>query len=125
MRTASCLLILAVVRCVMQAQTTGPGSASEPLRYVGPPLPQPYASDGGLRLAVGVQSYQVFRASRLHPELSDGRGWTYSHAPMLTYWKGHFYLEFTTSPKDESAWPTQASMTTWVRRLVSSSKRLT
>jgi hypothetical protein len=112
MSKASYLLILASVLTVMATDNVGPGSPSEPLRYVGPPLPQPYASDGGLRLAVGVQSYQVFRASRLYPELSEGRGWTYNHAPMLTYWKGHFYLEFTSSPKDESAWPTQALMTT-------------
>src|ERR1035441_5963901 len=113
MRRAFCLLILAAVQTVMAAENNvGPGSPSEPLRYMGPPLPQPYASDGGLRLAVGVQTYQVFRASRLHSELSDGQGWTYNHGPMLTYWIGHFYLEYTSSPKDETAWPTQAMMTT-------------
>src|SRR4051794_8359508 len=39
----------------------------------------PARADGGLAPAVGVQSFQVFRASRDVPELSDGYGWTYHH----------------------------------------------
>jgi hypothetical protein len=56
-----------------------------PVRYVGKALPDPTRPDGGLRPAVGVQNYQVMRATRARPELSDGRGWTFNHAPMLTY----------------------------------------
>lgn len=86
--------------------------AAEPLvRYVGKLLPDPARPDGGLRPAVGVQNYQVMRATRARPDLSDGRGWTFNHATMLTYWKGRFFLEFINSPIDEHGWPTHAVMT--------------
>ena len=45
---------------------------------------------GQLKKVVGVQSYQVLRANHSHPELSDGYGWTYNHAPMLAYWRDKF-----------------------------------
>ncbi len=82
-----------------------------PVRYLGKPLPDPARPDGGLRPVVGVQNYQVFRATRSHPELSDGRGWTYNHAQMITYWKGRFCIEFINSPMDEHGWPTHAVLT--------------
>jgi len=96
-----CLLVL-----VAAAQAAEP-----PVRYLGKPLPDPTRPDGGLRPVVGVQNYQVFRATRLHPELSDGRGWTYNHAQMITYWRGCFYVEFINSPMDEHGWPTHEVLT--------------
>ncbi len=78
-----------------------PGSPEMPLRYVGPSLPEPDISHGGLRPVVGVQNYQVMRASRQHPHLQDDYGYTYNHQPMLAHWKGQFYLEYLSAPKDE------------------------
>lgn len=50
--------------------------------------------DGALPHAAGACSYQVVRASR-DPALSpEGRGFTYNHAAMLTYWNGHFLYEY-------------------------------
>lgn len=83
-------------------------AADPPVQYVGKPPPDLTRPDGGLRPAVGVHNYQVFRATRARPELSDGRGWTFNHAPMLTWWRGRFYVEFITSPVDEHGWPTHA-----------------
>src|SRR6187551_1411278 len=48
----------------------------------------PDRPDGGLPPAVGVQSFQVFRASRDVPELTDDRGWTYHHHVDMACWKG-------------------------------------
>ena len=68
--------------------------------------------DGQLRPAVGVQSYQVLRANREHPEWADGQGYTYNHAPMLAYWQGRFYLEYLSNPVGEHAGAGQTLLTT-------------
>lgn len=47
-----------------------------------------------LKLAVGASNYQVMRANRSNPQYAEDDGYTYNHAPMLTYWKGHYYLEY-------------------------------
>lgn len=88
------------------------GEPQEPLRYVGNAKPDPHYSDGALPWAVGVQSYQVLRASRLFSHLTDGLGWTFHHAPMLAYWKGKFYAEFIASPVQENGFPTNVMMAT-------------
>ena len=61
--------------------------------------------EGGLPLALGVESIQVLRANRTRPELADNLGWTYSHAPMLAYWNGYFYLQYLSNPFSEHAAP--------------------
>lgn len=61
--------------------------------------------DGGLRPAVGVQSYQVMRARR------DSGGWTYNHAPMLAHWNGGFYLEYLSNPVSEHVPPGRTVLT--------------
>lgn len=57
--------------------------------------------DGGLLHAVGASNYQVMRANRTRPEDADGFGNTYNHAPMLTFWRGNFYLEYLSNPVSE------------------------
>jgi hypothetical protein len=89
-----------------------PGGPSEPIRYIGNSQVNPRQADGGLPWAVGVQSYQVLRASRLYPKISDGQGWTFHHAPALAYWKGKFYAEFIASPVQENGLPTNVMMST-------------
>lgn len=86
------------------------GGPLEPLRYIGDAKPDPHLSDAGLPWAVGVQNYQVLRASRLFSDLSDGQGWTFHHAQTLVYWKGKFYAEFIASPVQENGLPTNVMM---------------
>ncbi|HEY4330636.1 MAG TPA: hypothetical protein VGN88_12930 [Phycisphaerae bacterium] len=62
-------------------------------------------SDGGIPPLVGVQNFQVFRASRAVPELTDSKGWTYNHHMDLAQWKGHMLLAWTNGEKDEDTWP--------------------
>jgi len=80
---------------------TRTGSEHEPIRYVGGMSIDLAPHDGRLRPAIGVANYQTFRANRTHPELADGHGHTYSHAPMLAYWHDMFYLEYLSNPVDE------------------------
>jgi hypothetical protein len=68
------------------------GGPDEPVRYIG--TAQADAThEGGLPLAVGVKSWQAFRANRAHPELADDFGWPYNHAPMLACLQGRFWHE--------------------------------
>lgn len=87
--------------------------AEPPVVYVG--STQATASaDGGLQPAVGVQNIQVYRANRTKPERADGLKDTYTHAPMLAYWRDRFYLEFLSGKKNEHDHPTTTSLTTSV-----------
>jgi hypothetical protein len=81
-----------------------PGTAATPVRYIGNEQADT-THDGGLRWAVGVKSWQAFRANRTRPELADGIGWTYNHAPMLAYWRDRFWIEYLSAPKDENRGP--------------------
>ena len=69
--------------------------------YAGDEFADLLRHDGGLPHAVGASSYQVLRANRGHPEYADGIGNTYNHAPMLTFWRGRFYLEYLSNPVSE------------------------
>src|SRR5688500_11701787 len=80
-------------------------SAAEPLRYVGKDQPDPAYFDGRLPHAVGVHRYQAFRANRTQPAEGGLLGWTYNHAPMLAHWKGRFWLQYLSDPKEEHAPP--------------------
>ena len=48
------------------------GTGAEPVRYMGGVSIDLTTPEGRLRPAVGVESVQVFRANRSHPELADG-----------------------------------------------------
>lgn len=89
---------------LLPAQT---GSVHEPVRYVGGWVNNPHAHDGQLRPAVGVESFQVMRANRTHPEESDGFGWTYNHGPNIVYWNDRFYVEYLSNPVGEHIAPGQ------------------
>lgn len=67
---------------------------------------------GGLSPARGVQSFQVLRANREHPEEAEDTGWTYNHAPMLAWWKGRFFLEYLSNPVEEHVAPGHTLLTT-------------
>ncbi|MHC4240448.1 MAG: PA14 domain-containing protein, partial [Planctomycetota bacterium] len=70
--------------------------------------------DGRVAPVVGVESYQVFRSNRQHPDFTGGLKNTYIHAPMLCYWKGKYYLEFLAAPVNEHDAKTVTLMTTSV-----------
>lgn len=110
-RFSLALLGIALASANASAQT---GSASEPVRYVGGVTVHQAAHEGQLRPAVGVESFQVMRANRTHPEMADNFGWTYNHAPMLVYWNGRFYLEYLSNPTGEHVPPGQTLVATSV-----------
>ncbi|MCC8034425.1 MAG: exo-alpha-sialidase, partial [Rikenellaceae bacterium] len=83
------------------------GSPAEPVRYVGGEITDPDLHDGGLRYIVGVENIQVLRANRTDPGQAEDYGWTYNHAPNLTYWRGKFYLQYLSNPADEHVSPGQ------------------
>jgi len=80
--------------------------AAAPVRYVGAEQADT-THEGGLRWAVGVQSWQAFRANRARPELAEDFGWTYNHAPMLAFWRDRFWIEYLSAAKDENRGPMQ------------------
>lgn len=69
--------------------------------YAGNEFADQLRHDGGLRYAVGASNYQVLRANRTNPQYADNFGFTYNHAPMITYWKGHFYVQYLSNPVSE------------------------
>ncbi len=88
------------------------GTVTEPVAYVGGEICNPRLHEGGFRYAIGVENIQVMRANRTHPEEADDYGWTYNHAPNITYWKGKFYLEYLSNPVDEQQPPGQTLLVT-------------
>src|SRR6185503_4206719 len=87
-------------------------SAQDTIRYIGKTLVNVDYHHGQLSPAVGVHNIQVLRASREHPEQSDGFGWTYNHAPMLCYQYNTFYLEYLSNPVGEHVPPGQTLLVT-------------
>ncbi|HWS00869.1 MAG TPA: exo-alpha-sialidase, partial [Prolixibacteraceae bacterium] len=87
-------------------------SARKPVHYSGKTLNNPDYHHGQLSHAMGVHNIQVMRANREFPELADGFGWTYNHAPMLAYWNGKFYLEYLSNPVGEHVPPGKTLLVT-------------
>lgn len=96
------IILLSLLPAAAGAQT---GTPQEPVAYVGGEICNPRQHEGGFRYAIGTENIQVMRANRTHPEEADGYGWTYNHAPNLTYWNGTFYLEYLSNPVDEQQPP--------------------
>lgn len=90
------------------------GTVAEPVAYVGGEICNPRLHEGGFRYAIGVENIQVMRANRTHPEEAEDYGWTYNHAPNITYWQGQFYLEYLSNPVDEQQPPGQTLLVTSV-----------
>jgi hypothetical protein len=104
--------VLAMVLLLAARSYAQTGSGAEPVRYMGGTSIDLNAPDGKLRPAIGVENRQILRANRTHPELADGFGWTYNHAPMLAYWNGKFYLEYLSNPVGEHVAPGQTLVMT-------------
>lgn len=96
-----------LIGSLLQAQ---PGGPDEPLLVLNDGIDLT-VHDGRLRPAMGVENIQTMRANRTRPDLADGYGWTYNHAPMLAYWNGKFYLEYLSNPFAEHLPPGQTLVT--------------
>lgn len=106
-RVSAILLCVWTLTLSSYSQHTDP---LEPVKYLGADHTSNsnYADgfhDGQMRPAIGVQNYQILRANRGYPELSDGLGWTYNHAPNLVYWNGTFYCHYLSNPTGEHVAP--------------------
>ncbi len=95
--------------CLTIAAISG---AQDTIRYKGQTLVNVDYHHGQLKPAIGVHNIQVMRASREHPQESDGFGWTYNHAPMLAYWNRTFYLQYLSNPVGEHVPPGQTLLLT-------------
>ncbi len=100
--------------CIVSLSSFGQskGDAGYLLKYVGEDkVANSEYHDGQMRPAIGTQNYQIFRANRSHPELSDGLGWTYNHAPNLAYWNGYFICHYLSNYMGEYIPPVVTSIT--------------
>jgi hypothetical protein len=86
--------------------------AQDTVHYTGNTVVNVDYHHGQLSPAVGVHSMQIFRANREHPELAEGFGFTYNHAPMLAYWNNTFYVEYLSDKVGESIPPGQTLLIT-------------
>lgn len=87
-------------------------SAQDTVRYIGTTLSNVDYHHGQLSPAVGVHNIQVMRANRDIKDSTTGFGWTYNHAPMLTYWNKTFFLEYLSNPVGEHVPPGQSFLQT-------------
>src|ERR1019366_6327168 len=86
--------------------------AQDTIRYTGNTLVNADYHHGQLQPVVGVHSIQLLRANREHPEMAEGTGFTYNHAPMLSYWNNRFYVEYLSDSIGESVPPGQTLLLT-------------
>ncbi|MDQ7817964.1 MAG: hypothetical protein RDU14_13135 [Melioribacteraceae bacterium] len=80
-------------------------SVDQPVVYSGSIQPDNKFFDGKLRHAIGVHTYQAFRANRILAPEGGKIGWTYNHAPFVCYWNNKFYLQYLSNPKEEHVPP--------------------
>lgn len=86
--------------------------AQDTIRYTGNTLVNADYHHGQLQPVIGVHSMQIFRANREHPEMAEGSGYTYNHAPMMAYWNHQFYVEYLSDSIGESVPPGQTLLLT-------------
>ena len=80
------LLLAALASAQPAAPTpaaTVPGTPEEPVRVLNGQVDLD-RHDGGLSPVVGVETIQVLRANRAHPDWAEGFGFCYNHAPMIS-----------------------------------------
>ncbi|XHR92871.1 hypothetical protein ACFJIV_21380 [Mucilaginibacter sp. UC70_90] len=90
----------------------GIAHAQDTVHYSGNTIANVDYHHGQLTPVIGVHSRQIFRANREHPELAEGFGFTYNHAPMLAYWNNTFYVEYLSDKIGESVPPGQTLLMT-------------
>src|ERR1700712_4543771 len=107
-KAKSWVFILLAAFCLPVLKT----NAQDTVHYSGTTVVNVDYHHGQLSPVVGVHSRQIFRANREHPELADGFGFTYNHAPMLAYWNNIFYVEYLSDKVGESVPPGQTLVIT-------------
>ncbi len=116
MQTPSLLPALAAMLCVPLHGASVPlaqsESAREPVIYTGALQPDKAFYDGHVPHAVGVHSFQAFRANRSKQADGGTVGYTYNHQPYLAYWNDRFYLQFLSGMANEHEPPTHTSVMT-------------
>ena len=98
--------------CCVVILSMGNAKAQDTVHYSGATVVNVDYHNGQLTPVVGVHNMQIFRANRQHPELADGFGFTYNHAPMLCYWNNTFYVEYLSDKTGESVPPGQTLVIT-------------
>ncbi len=101
-------LIITASFCVVSVLN----AQQDTIKYVGKTLSNIDYHHGMLAPAVGVHATQIMRASREHPNKSDGYGWTYNHAPNIAYWNDTFFVQYLSDPVGEHIPPSQTFMLT-------------
>jgi hypothetical protein len=101
-----CNITLLILACCSFAQ------AQDTVHYSGNTVVNVDYHHGQLSPAIGVHSTQIFRANREHPDWAEGFGFTYNHAPMLTYWNNTFFVEYLSDKVGESVPPGQTLLVT-------------
>ena len=111
-KACALLALAAAALAPLTAQTSEgtPAPAAEPVVRLLTPVDVKPTADGGLRPVFGVHNIQVFRANRTVSPHADGLLHSYNHAPMLAHWKGRFYLEYLSAPRDEHEVPCITSL---------------
>jgi hypothetical protein len=99
------LAVVATATAALYCQET-------PLKYEIDRIANVDYSHGQLPSVYGVHNIQIMRANRQHPELADGFGWTYHHAPMVAYWNQSFYVNYLSDPVGEHMAPGQTYLQT-------------
>lgn len=95
------LIIVLLTLCHCVQNFAQPGSPEEPARFVGELDVSFDRPDGALPPVIGAQSFQVIRSVRTDTTLGDGLGFTFHHHPMLSWWKGAFYVICNACPEHE------------------------
>ncbi|MCF8347049.1 MAG: hypothetical protein K9G38_07540 [Bacteroidales bacterium] len=109
LKTISFIILSLVAFLSTSAQ---PGTAEEPVKFVGDLDVDFSRPDGELPPVVGAQSFQVLRSVKNDKNLGDGLGFTFHHHPMLSYWKDKFYVLCNACPEHEERELTEILLST-------------
>ncbi|KPK79768.1 MAG: six-hairpin glycosidase, partial [Bacteroides sp. SM23_62_1] len=110
-----------IVLCIF---CSAPAQTQDIIRYTGNTLCNIDYHHGQLSPVKGVHNIQVLRANREYPQMAEGHGWTYNHAPMMAYRNNTFYLEYLSDSAGEHIPPGQTLLVTskdgynWSRPIV-------
>ncbi|MDB4582196.1 trehalase family glycosidase [Draconibacterium sp.] len=88
------------------------GFAQDTVHYIGTRQVNIDYHHGQLSPALGVHNIQVMRANRELPETAEDLGWTYNHAPNLSYWNHRFYYHYLNNPVGEHIPPGRTMLST-------------
>ncbi|MBB3114043.1 hypothetical protein FHS18_006159 [Paenibacillus phyllosphaerae] len=82
------------------------------VRYTGTETANIDYHHGQLASIIGVHHFQAVRANRAQPAGGDAYGWTFNHAPLLTYWRDKYYLQYVSCPVSENVPPSRTLLIT-------------